>query len=95
MNDTDLQQLASSDGCLLVGSEKVQLISPLDKTIHHMNFDRAVCAAGLKRFVRPILESDLETNPTIKIGGHMLIVEEKPGQRLRIPAMVIQSNEMN
>lgn len=34
------------------------VVEPLRAWDHHMDFDREICAAGVKSFIRPIMESD-------------------------------------
>ncbi len=64
-----------------VDGEQVTWIEPLRKYDDCMEFDRAVCAAGLKRYARRGMPSDVPDRPDLKI-PEMLIVEEiKPGIR--------------
>src|SRR4051812_8356565 len=71
----------------------VPLGDPDELTDGHMEFDREVCAAGIKDFVRPMLFSD-QPRPDFAISGelppdfrlestHVRVREAAPGIRMR------------
>src|SRR5262245_59502185 len=50
----------------------------------HEDFDRAVCLAGVKEFIRPRLPSDTCGLPDVGVLGQWMFVREiRPGVRLR------------
>ena len=65
----------------------------------HEDFDRAVCLAGVKEFVRPRLPSDSWGLPSgAALGEFMLVREIKRGVRLRtdvnlaLPRQMLERN---
>jgi hypothetical protein len=69
----------------------------------HMSFDRAVCAAGLKAFVRPVTPSD-QPNPLHRVSGPLIplgtrfttdwlrVTKLASGVRLRQEVTIIWNN---
>ncbi|MGP0069671.1 MAG: hypothetical protein ACLQGP_39475, partial [Isosphaeraceae bacterium] len=67
--------------------ERLIVIEPKGEWPDHMKLDSAVCAAGLKRFVRPVLASDLGGVEAFG-ADHMAVMEVTKGVRARRPLMV-------
>jgi hypothetical protein len=70
----------------------------------HMEFDQAVCAAGLKAFVRPVMPSD-QPNPLRRVSGPLIplddmrikagwlrVTELSPGVRMREEVTIAWNN---
>lgn len=86
-----LEKIATFNGYMKVeGMGDLAVLVPLEtKDFHFMDFDRVVCASGLKKYVRRITESDMESMPgeqakAFRYEKHIIVIEEEPGQRLRI-----------
>lgn len=84
----DLKHFADTFGSVWLDGEIVPLTRPRAEhgVPHHMDFDRRVCAAGVKRFVRPLLPSDEEARPPGVPGfdsDWILVAECEPGVRER------------
>jgi hypothetical protein len=81
-----LNQISELVDWVFIFGMSLPIVEPLRCVEDHMEFDRQICAAGLKRFVRRILPSDL---PAIAPGvddhvSHVLVAEHTPGLRSRI-----------
>ena len=58
------------------------VVKPKNMAVDQMIFDREICAAGVKMFVRPFLKGSNPETP------HVLIVEESPGVRTQSALLV-------
>ena len=85
-----LAQLTNLIGSIRVGEEVYPLIEPRGPVDDHMTFDRAVCSAGFKSFVRPFLESDLATGRAT-LGGRPISDEElaEINEEMRCPYILV------
>jgi len=45
------------------GPDRVPILSAVKKWSDHTEFDRRICASGLKQFLRPVMESDWHFDP--------------------------------
>jgi hypothetical protein len=100
--DTDaLNKLCKFASFIMHEGEHIFRVVPLDGTPDNfMNFDRAVCEAGLKEFIRPPMLSDtlpdatiMDTNepaPQLEVpeGCSILVMEIQPGVRVRLVVML-------
>jgi hypothetical protein len=76
-----------------VGDVPVPVVEPLAPCEDNMDFDRAVCAAGVKRFVRRSMPSDAPgsgrpLDPTIPVpqvnpGDWLIVLEIQEGLRVK------------
>src|SRR4051812_19498776 len=90
-----LTRIATPGGTSSGAYGRVPIVVPRGDVADHMQFDRAVCAAGLKKFLRPVTPSDQpdparalrggETPPPQFLGSHVLVEELSPGLRTRVP----------
>jgi hypothetical protein len=76
--------------CLIEGREEF-VIEPVNPPPDHMEFDRQVCAFGLKSFLRPVMPSDFPKEwpanwpprSSAEKCNHVLVTEASPGVRTR------------
>jgi hypothetical protein len=85
-DEPDPHALVSSCRCLariLIGQVEVIAVEPWAACDDHMEFDRQVCQAGLKRFIRRVMKSDLpgEGEP-VPLDRKIPILDIKPGDWL-------------
>jgi hypothetical protein len=67
-------------------SGKLPVIEPTGTHATHEEFDRMVCATGVRKFVRPIMDNEWQLTPDIPIFGmpdHVLVIELSRGVRRR------------
>lgn len=70
-------------------SEPIPLVGPLgdfeSPSWDQMEFDAAVCRAGIKKFIRPLSPADQPPPPTTESfnGPHLLVAELAPGVRYK------------
>jgi hypothetical protein len=57
-DEDELMRLADWGGSIAFGGEPYLVLEPRRAYDDHADFDSAVCRAGLKRFVRPRMDSD-------------------------------------
>jgi hypothetical protein len=73
-----IAELCSYGGCWIEGALVALMIRPNINVQHYAEFDRALCAAGLKAFVRPCHPTD------DAVGAKAMLVQEiEPGVRAR------------
>ncbi len=89
-----LSRISDFGGVALVDGVEVPIVLPLAEWDDPGEFDRAVCAAGLKTFLRPLTAAD-QPDPSRRIRGgpgdelprfagtHILVRELAPGIRTR------------
>jgi hypothetical protein len=80
-------------GMVGMGRVKVHVVEPLRPCDDHMDFDREVCKAGLKRFIRKRMESDGPEDSAlidpgialfgVDLGEWVLVLEASEGLRFR------------
>jgi hypothetical protein len=74
---------------LVVDGEMLPLYEPLKQPERHEDFDRAMCQAGLKKFIRPEMPSDYPIAEEAKkvlqadVVACVLVVQLAPGVRAR------------
>jgi hypothetical protein len=100
-----LDRISTFGGIMRVEDEDLPIVLPRAEGDDHAEFDRRVCAAGLKAFVRPAWESDrarireladhldepaMRTHPS-----HVLIRELSPGVRTRLPVQYFPEGSLN
>jgi hypothetical protein len=73
-------ELCQFHGCYFRGCWVTLAIMPKINVAHHMDFDQALCEAGLKEFVRPCHPTDDEFVECVAI----LVYEVEPGVRTRM-----------
>lgn len=76
------------------------VVEPRGPIADHMAFDRAVCAAGLKLFIRPATagdwpEADREIDPALGRYTHVVVREMSEGVRVRSPVNFHPCHELN
>jgi hypothetical protein len=76
-----ISELCHYGGCWVEGALVTLAIQPTVNVAHHDEFDRALCAAGLKRFVRPQHLTDDDLGVGV---GAVLVEEIQPGVRARM-----------
>jgi hypothetical protein len=82
-----LHAVSECGGFVDAGGRPVPLLRPKDPGIDQMEFDRRVCAAGVKAFVRVRLADDFP--PGVEPpGGYTLVRECASGVRLRCDVAV-------
>jgi hypothetical protein len=59
-----------------------------------MDFDRKTCAAGVKKFIRPLMTDDLSEDPDMEIRltnneHHLFVNEIEPGMRTKLEIAVL------
>jgi hypothetical protein len=82
-----LDALSECGGFVAAGGTLVPLLRPKDPGLDQMEFDRRVCAAGVKAFVRVRLADDFP--PGVEPPGEYTLVREcAPGVRLRCDVAV-------
>jgi hypothetical protein len=67
-------------------SDRLPVLEPTGTPATHEEFDRMVCQAGLRKYVRPVMDDDWQLTPEIPIFGmpdHVLVVELSRGVRHR------------
>lgn len=80
-----------------LGSEPLPVLDPIGEPTGHLAFDRAVCSAGLRAFIRPRFPDDW---PDIEgraqpIETHTFVREVKAGFRIRRPVCYSPAHELN
>jgi hypothetical protein len=96
--DLDAAQRVSNFLAVIgVEGRPTPLVEPIAACADHADFDRELCAAGIKRFVRQRMESDWPSEVTDgqALPGHLLVTEKTPGVRTRVPLVVVMNHEMN
>jgi hypothetical protein len=84
-----LNGIAECGGFVLVQGDSVPLVRPLDADASQLEFDRALCASGLKRFVRAAMRDEWpEVMEMPRLHDHVLVREEVPGVRVRLSLTV-------
>ncbi len=94
MKTPDIKALAAIcdfGGMIHIEGDGVPLLLP-DGEPDQMDFDKAACAAGLKKFLRPMLPSDGPVATGNPGATHVIVEEMKPGARLRRPAKVMMND---
>jgi hypothetical protein len=89
-----LSRLAESGGFALIDGEHVPIAIPREEPDDAVEFDRRVCACGLRRYLRPMMAADQSQalrvtggdpgGPTQFKGTHILVTELRPGVRHRV-----------
>jgi len=106
MDCSELERLCEFIGVLplkdVEGQPPVILIRPLGAFADYADFDRAVAAAGLPQFVRPIMDSDRPKGPlppeleaTFDLATHVLVVAVARGIRVRRPVYFQRTGEVS
>lgn len=80
---------------IFVGGVDAPLVEPVAAWVDHAGFDRALCLAGCRMFVRKRRHDDWPEGLGPVVGGHVLVEEVIPGVRKRRPLMVARDFEMN
>jgi hypothetical protein len=75
------------EGTVDVAGEVLLMIVPSDLRMDHMTLDRAICEAGVTRFVRRTMPSD-RPFPDVSIGEFVLVQELSKGLRHRVPIAI-------
>jgi hypothetical protein len=85
MDAKAVNAIAECGGFVRDGEQLLIVLRPHDAMIDQMDFDRQICAAGLKSFIRPILiaENLGPGKPDLR-GGYMKVTEITPGVRTRL-----------
>ena len=82
-------------GCKLLRSRRQKLIRPRDPEADQMEFDREICAAGLKAFFRPLTPGEFPAE-LLKAGEKYLLVEEASrGVRLKRPMAIVWPGDVS
>jgi hypothetical protein len=75
------------EGTVDVAGEVLLMITPSDPRMDHMALDRAICEAGVTRYVRHALPSDSPI-PDADFGEFVLVQELSKGLRHRLPVVI-------
>ena len=79
-----------------VEGKQTIFVDPMDGTVLYLDFDRAMCKAGLRRFIRPRMDSDWDGLPEAKPRpANVLVRQLSPDVRVRRPLVVVLNHEMN
>jgi hypothetical protein len=69
---------------------------------HFSEFDRALVAAGLVRYIRPVLPGDLDQVRRLNGPDHpflatryMVVIAVGPDRRMRYPTLIVKEHEVN
>jgi hypothetical protein len=82
-------------GVLLFEGRPVPLVRPRGEPADPVLFDCTVCAAGLKRFIRPILPED-QRGGWWEVGNDHLLVEQiAPGNHVKEPVQVFWRDDVS
>jgi hypothetical protein len=63
------------------------VVEPLRAWDSHLDFDRAVCDAGVKSFIRPVMKSDVPEHLVPVLGEdatHVFVARISDDERIRI-----------
>lgn len=93
-----LGRLARFVGLIDCDGEPIALIEPLSPIADQMDFDRRVCLAGLKSYIRPRAADDWPEglpDPGPPRQPHVIVREVTPGFRVRHPATFYPFHEVN
>jgi hypothetical protein len=94
LNQAAAERVARFLTTIFVEDVEAPLVEPVGAWVDHAGFDRTLCRAGVKRFVRKRRLDDWPEGLPM-IGGHVLVVELSPGIRSRKPLCVVMGHEMN
>jgi hypothetical protein len=90
LDTTAFLRIARPGGVANIEGERVPVVLPLEDLEDHTEFDRQICAAGLKRFLRPLAPSDQPDPAGVYgpeaprfTGSHILVHELTEGVRGR------------
>lgn len=93
-----LEAISRLVGVIDSEAERILIISPTREWDDHSEFDQAICAAGLKVFIRPTMPSDHPGHgvpldpavpiPAIDLGDVIVVRELKKGLRVRQPITI-------
>jgi len=97
----DLDHDALAAICRLSGMASTEdggapVVEPLDDAADFMDFDAAVCRAGLTVFIRPRMANDWPAVAGFPTGAtHALVRQIAPGIRLRLPFYYMPYSALN
>jgi hypothetical protein len=85
-----LNGIAEYGGTILVENRSVPLMRPLNQDVEQIEFDRTLCRAGLRQFVRAVMADEWPEVLEVPDGqDHVLVTEEAPGIRTRLSIAVL------
>jgi hypothetical protein len=91
-----LDKLSRPGGMVrLAGGRALPLVLPRDGDADFMDFDRAVCAAGLTHYLRPTLPDDLPAGAPASSGNAVEVREAFPGCRVRTICWFVPNEALN
>lgn len=88
--------IAALDG--YPGDHRLPVVEPLEPIADQMDFDRRICGAGLKAFVRPRTAEDWPESLPDAPGpryAHVVVRELSPGIRVKSPVAFQPFHELN